>query len=161
MQEMWVQSLSQKKSPGEGNGNPFSILAWEIPWTEAPGRLQSMEVQKSQTWLSDATTTINSLGVCFVFPSYFPEVAQVSCWPTGPCIGMSPSWSQELPVPLAACPEAVCSPRQLLPSFCRVPVTQLHRGPSTRLVQICSHPPLSSHQSSPERQPWTSYLQTV
>ena len=22
------------KSPGEGNGNPLQILAWEIPWTE-------------------------------------------------------------------------------------------------------------------------------
>ena len=30
------------RSPGEGNGNLFSILAWEIPWTEEPGRLQSM-----------------------------------------------------------------------------------------------------------------------
>ena len=29
-----------------------SILAWEIPWTEEPGRLQSMESQ-SQTQLSD------------------------------------------------------------------------------------------------------------
>ena len=28
------------KSPGGGNGNPSSILAWEIPWTEEPGRLQ-------------------------------------------------------------------------------------------------------------------------
>ena len=26
-------------SPGEGNGNPLNILAWEIPWTEEPGRL--------------------------------------------------------------------------------------------------------------------------
>ena len=25
--------------PGEGNGNPLSILAWRIPWTEEPGRL--------------------------------------------------------------------------------------------------------------------------
>ena len=29
------------------------ILAWEIPWTEEPGRLQSMGFQKSQTQLSD------------------------------------------------------------------------------------------------------------
>ena len=28
-----------------------SILAWEIPWTEDPGGLQSMELQKSQTRL--------------------------------------------------------------------------------------------------------------
>ena len=39
------------RSPGEGNGNPSSILAWEIPWTEEPGGLQSMGLQ-SQTWLS-------------------------------------------------------------------------------------------------------------
>ena len=30
------------RSPGEGNGNLSSILAWKIPWTEEPGRLQSM-----------------------------------------------------------------------------------------------------------------------
>ena len=29
-------------SLGEGNGNPFQSLAWKIPWTEEPGRLQSM-----------------------------------------------------------------------------------------------------------------------
>ena len=26
-----------------------SILTWEIPWTEEPGKLQSMESQKSRT----------------------------------------------------------------------------------------------------------------
>ena len=31
--------------PGEGNGNPLSILAWRIPWTEETGRLQSMGSQ--------------------------------------------------------------------------------------------------------------------
>ena len=40
------------RSPGEGNGNPCSILPWRIPWTKEPGRLQSMESQ-SQTQLSD------------------------------------------------------------------------------------------------------------
>ena len=30
-----------------------SILAWEIPWTEEPGRLQSMGLQKSQIQLND------------------------------------------------------------------------------------------------------------
>ena len=33
------------RSPGAGNGK-FSILAWEIPWTEEPGRLQSMRSQR-------------------------------------------------------------------------------------------------------------------
>ena len=30
-----------------------SILAWEIPWTEELGGLQSMGSQKSQIWLSN------------------------------------------------------------------------------------------------------------
>ena len=34
-----------------------STLAWKIPWTEEPGRLQSMGVAKSQTRLSDFTFT--------------------------------------------------------------------------------------------------------
>ena len=28
------------KSLGGGNGNPLSILAWRMPWTEEPGGLQ-------------------------------------------------------------------------------------------------------------------------
>ena len=27
------------RSPGEGNGNHSSILAWKIPWSEKPGVL--------------------------------------------------------------------------------------------------------------------------
>ena len=34
-----------------------STLAWKIPWTEEPGRLQSMGVTKSRTRLSDFTFT--------------------------------------------------------------------------------------------------------
>ena len=30
------------RSPGEGHGNQYCILAWRIPWTEEPGRLQSL-----------------------------------------------------------------------------------------------------------------------
>ena len=35
-----------------------SILGWRIPWTEEAGGLQSKGSQKSQTRLSDYTTTI-------------------------------------------------------------------------------------------------------
>ena len=34
------------RSPGVGNGNPSSILAWKAPWTEEPGGLQPMESQR-------------------------------------------------------------------------------------------------------------------
>ena len=41
------------KSPGEGNGNHSSILAWKIPWMEEPGRLQSMGLQRvGHDWAS-------------------------------------------------------------------------------------------------------------
>ena len=42
------------RSSGEGNGNPLSVLVWSIPWTEEPGRLQSMGSQESDMteWLS-------------------------------------------------------------------------------------------------------------
>ena len=41
------------RSPGEDIASHSSILAWEILWTEEPGRLQSMGSWKTQTWLSD------------------------------------------------------------------------------------------------------------
>ena len=34
------------RSPAEGNGTHFSILAWRIPWIEEPGSLQTMELQR-------------------------------------------------------------------------------------------------------------------
>ena len=37
------------RSPGGGNSTHSSILAWEIPWTEDSGGLQSMESQELDT----------------------------------------------------------------------------------------------------------------
>ena len=37
------------KSPGEETATHSSILAWEILWSEDPGRLKSMGSQKSRT----------------------------------------------------------------------------------------------------------------
>ena len=36
------------RSPGERNGNPLQYSCLEIPWTEEPGRLQSMGLQESE-----------------------------------------------------------------------------------------------------------------
>ena len=47
-QETRVQSLGQETLEKE-TATHFSILAWEIPWTEDPGGLQSIGSQKSQT----------------------------------------------------------------------------------------------------------------
>ena len=46
MQEAWVQSLDWEDPQEKGMATHSSILAWIIPWTEEPGRLQSMESQR-------------------------------------------------------------------------------------------------------------------
>ena len=35
------------RSPEEENGNPLQHSSWKIPWTEGPGRLQSMGSQRA------------------------------------------------------------------------------------------------------------------
>ena len=48
-QETQVQFLGQDDPLEEGMATHFSILAWRIPWTGEPGRLQSMGSQGSDT----------------------------------------------------------------------------------------------------------------
>ena len=43
---MQVQSLSQEDPLAKEMATHSGILAWEIPWTEEPGRLQSMGLQR-------------------------------------------------------------------------------------------------------------------
>ena len=45
MQEMQVQSIGWEDPLEKEMATHFSILAWEIPWTEKPGGLQSMGSQ--------------------------------------------------------------------------------------------------------------------
>ena len=60
MQETRVQTLGQEDSLEKEMATHSSILAWEIPWTEESGGLQSIGSQKSQTRLSNETTTAAS-----------------------------------------------------------------------------------------------------
>ena len=46
MQEMQIQSLGQEDPLEEGMATHSGILAWEMPWTEKPSRLQSMGSQR-------------------------------------------------------------------------------------------------------------------
>ena len=41
-----VQSLGQEDPLEEGMATHSSILSWEVPWTEEPGGLQSMQWQR-------------------------------------------------------------------------------------------------------------------
>ena len=47
MQETMVQSLGQEDPLEEGMATHSSILAWEIPWTEEPGGLQSLGLHRA------------------------------------------------------------------------------------------------------------------
>ena len=46
---MQVGSLGWEDPLEEGMVNHSNILAWEIPWTEEPGGLQSMGSKESDT----------------------------------------------------------------------------------------------------------------
>ena len=46
VQETWVQSLSLEDPPEKGMATHSNILAWNILWTEEPGRLQSTGSQR-------------------------------------------------------------------------------------------------------------------
>ena len=48
-----VQFLGWEEPLEKGMATHSGTLAWENPWTEEPGGLQSMESQKSQTRLRD------------------------------------------------------------------------------------------------------------
>ena len=49
MQETWVRFLGQEGPLEKEVATHSSILAWRIPWTEEPDRLQSSGSQESDT----------------------------------------------------------------------------------------------------------------
>ena len=46
MQNTWIQSMGQEDPLEKGKAIHSSILAWIIPWTEEPGGLWSMDMQR-------------------------------------------------------------------------------------------------------------------
>ena len=48
VQETQVQSLCRENLLEKGMATHSSILAWRIPWTEEPGRLQSKELDTTE-----------------------------------------------------------------------------------------------------------------
>ena len=80
MQETWVQFLSWENSLEKEMATRSSILAWEIPWTEEPGRLQFMGSQRVG---HDRATSLLSLlnwvslkdgtSTHFVIPPWLPK----------------------------------------------------------------------------------------
>ena len=46
MQETWIRSLGREDPLEEERATHSNILAWETPWTQKPGGLQSMGLQR-------------------------------------------------------------------------------------------------------------------
>ena len=61
MQETQVQSLGQEDVLEKEMATHSGILAWKIPWTEEPGRLQCMGLQRSKE--SDLTERLHLLSI--------------------------------------------------------------------------------------------------
>ena len=66
MREAWVQSLGWEDPLEKRTATHSNILAWRIPWTEEPGRLQSMGCC-SRTWLSDFHANLVLVALLFMW----------------------------------------------------------------------------------------------
>ena len=58
MQETWVRALGQEDPLQKEMATQSNVLAWEIPWTEEPGRLQFTGSQKRHNWVTKHTYLI-------------------------------------------------------------------------------------------------------
>ena len=68
MQETWVWSLNWEDSLEKGMATHSSILAWRIPWTKKPGRLQSMGLQRvGYDWASNTHIFLYALFHYYVY----------------------------------------------------------------------------------------------
>ena len=73
MWETWVQFLGWEDPLEEGMTSQGSILAWRIPWTEEPGGLQSIGLQKS--W-----TRLKRLSMHPCTPTTLPSSCRAGSW---------------------------------------------------------------------------------
>ena len=67
--EIWVRSLGKENSLEMEMATHSSALAWKIPWTEEPGRIQSMELQSVRhDWATSLYTLhINSHSCVLIY----------------------------------------------------------------------------------------------
>ena len=63
-QATWVQSLAWEDALQKGMATESSVLAWEVPWTEKPGRLQSWDLQESDMTVQLSTSMCICMCVC-------------------------------------------------------------------------------------------------
>ena len=85
IQEMRLWSLGQEDPLEEGMAAHSSILTWRIPWTEEPGRRQSMGSQRlRRNWVTNTFTLgwMNSVTKPSLLPFYVKYSGLFSNWYT-------------------------------------------------------------------------------
>ena len=73
VQEIWVWSLGREDHLVKGMATHSSILAWRLPWTEEPGRLQSMGSKESERLRHDWSN------LAHMHTSHFDLLCQLNC----------------------------------------------------------------------------------
>ena len=83
-QETRVQSLGREDPLEDGMATHSSMLAWRIPWTEEPGRLQSIASQRVEHGWNDLAPTNNDVSmpsvtliICMNLVSTFPLILRL------------------------------------------------------------------------------------
>ena len=93
IQETWVQSLCWEVPLKEGMAPHSSILAWRIPWTEEPGRLQSMGSQRAgHDWATNTHThthTHTHRCSAIIQGNLLPKEEKNKFWDTIKCLSYS------------------------------------------------------------------------
>ena len=65
--QCWIQSLGWEEPLDKGMANHASVVAWRIPWTEAPGGLQFMGLQRvTHDWVTNTFLLTLSLLILFL-----------------------------------------------------------------------------------------------
>ena len=128
------------RSPGEQTATHSSILAWRIPWTEEPGRLQSSSVEFGCSVVSDSLRPHESQHARPPCPSPTPRVhsnSRPSSWWCHPAISSSV-------IPFSSCPQS-------LPASESFPMGQLFAwgGQSTGVSASASFLPKNTQDWSP------------
>ena len=145
--ETQVQPLVQEDPLEESMPTPSSILAWRIPWTEKPGRLQFSSVQFSHSVTSDSLQPHESQHSKPPCPSPTPRVYSNSCPSSRWC---HPAISSSVS-PFSSCPQS-------LPASGFFPVSQLITldGQSIGISASASVLPMNTQDWSPLG--WTGWI---
>ena len=146
MQEMWVQSLGQEDPLEKEMATHSSILAWEIPRTEEPGRLQSMGLQRVRHCAAHAVQHSGCSSVYLQTLTFTPRAAPSSRGPD--LLRVSPGCLQALPTQPKPNSSSAALPPRCWGSVKAAPPTSCqatHLGISFH-GSLCVHPSLFSLQ---------------